>query len=142
LSTICGISKKDIIKSPAPEASGRGFYIYRKVNRFKKHISIFLLSVLGFATIPTPLFHTLFADHTDAAENHCQYYHKELGRHIEEQQDHCDVFKAITPLYDAVKVNYDLKVYETLVQVYKVTEVSSIAFSAPLNLPARAPPVA
>lgn len=102
----------------------------------------FLILVMGFISLPAPLLHAFFADHTDAVDNHCRYYHKDLGCHVEEQQDHCDIFRTHTPLYDAVKINYDLQVYETAVSIYKACEISAFSFGVPLNLPARAPPVA
>jgi hypothetical protein len=112
------------------------------MNRLKKHIAGFLLLVFTLGVIPAPLFHDLFADHTDEAENHCHYYHKDLGRHIEQQQSHCDVFKANTPLYDALKVDQDLTPDLILISPYKTGETSVYFFSTPLDLPARAPPIA
>jgi hypothetical protein len=112
------------------------------MNKFKKHIAGFLLLVFTLGVIPASLFHDLFANHTDEAENHCRYYHKDLGRHIEQQQNHCDVFKAKTPLYDTLKADRNLSPYLILVSPYKTGEISVYFFSIPLNLPARAPPVA
>ena len=98
--------------------------------------------VFGLASFPAPVLHDIFADHTDAANNHCQYYHKDLGCHIEEQQEHCDVFKANTPLYDALKVCQDFRVYVSVVSLYKGEEISPLYATKPLNLPSRAPPTA
>jgi hypothetical protein len=112
------------------------------MQKCKKHISYFLLTVFILAVIPAPIFHELFANHTDEAENHCNFYHKNLGRHVEQQQNHCDVFKANTPLYDALQIDQDLAVGLTLISLYKGGEISSYAFSSPIDLPARAPPAA
>jgi hypothetical protein len=111
-------------------------------NKLKQYISCFLLLVLGFTSLPAPLLHKVFANHTDAEENHCHYYHKALGTHVEEQQDHCEIFKANTPLYDAIKIYHDFTSFAIVVSEYKIPEISIASFSTPLNLPARAPPVA
>jgi hypothetical protein len=112
------------------------------MKRTKRYIAALLLLVMGFTVIPAHVFHELFADHTDAAENHCNFYHKDLGRHVEEQQNHCDVFKANTPVYDAVTLTADLTRYQTTSTQYESHEVSTLRLSAALNIPARAPPVA
>lgn len=112
------------------------------VGRIKKHISIFLLAVFSLVVIPAPFLHELFADHQDAADNHCRYYHKDLGRHVEQQENHCDIFKADTPIYDALKIEHDLTRTLTLVSVYISGTVSSFLFSLTPHLPARAPPIA
>ena len=113
------------------------------MNKLKKHIAGFLLIIFTSGIIiPAPLFHHLFANHNDAADNHCQYYHKDLGRHLEEKENHCDVFKANTPLYDALKINQDFNVSVTYVSPSKVREIKGYSFSIAGNLPARAPPVA
>ncbi|MGZ4027701.1 MAG: hypothetical protein ACXVP6_02330 [Bacteroidia bacterium] len=100
-----------------------------------------MLSVFILAVIPAPLFHEVFANHTDVAENHCRFYHKDLGTHLEEQQDHCDVFKANTTLYDAVKFNPVLSSPLTLISSYKQGIRVSYTTSRSIKLPARAPPV-
>src|ERR1700752_2757894 len=112
------------------------------MQQFKKHIACFLLLVFTLGVIPAPLLHHAFANHIDAADNHCNYYHKDLGRHVEEQQNHCDVFKTQTPLYDALKVQQNFNNSLTLILEYKIGEVFPYSFSSPLNLPSRAPPVA
>jgi len=112
------------------------------MERLKKQISLFLLLVFGLASFPAPVLHDLLADHTDAADNHCRYYHKDLGRHIEEQQEHCDVFKTNTPLYDALKVQNDIKLYVCVISAYTGSEIAPLYATKPLNLPSRAPPTA
>jgi len=112
------------------------------VKKTKKYTAIFLLAIFGFAMLPTSLLHEFFADHTDAADNHCHFYHKDLGRHVEEKETHCDAFKANTPLYDALKIEHDFSLSVTFVSEYKASAVSAYSFSTPLHLPARAPPVA
>ena len=108
--------------------------------KLKRNISLLLLAIIAFATMPAPLLHDLLADHTDAAENHCRYYHKDLGCHVEEQQEHCHVFKTQTPLYDAVKVAPELKLFENKAPAYIIASLNAVPFSAPLGLPARGPP--
>ena len=98
--------------------------------------------VLGFTSLPAPLLHKVFADHTDAQENHCRFYHKDLGRHVEQQEDHCDIFNANTPLYDAVKISHDFTSFATIISECKNTRTAALPFFAPLDLPARAPPIA
>lgn len=112
------------------------------MRRLKQYISVFLLLVLGFASLPAPLLHKVFANHTDVEENHCHYYHKDLGCHLEEKQEHCDIFKANTPLYDAVKINHDFTSFALVVSEFKIPEINLISFSHSCNIPARAPPVA
>lgn len=112
------------------------------MQQFKKHISCFLLLVFTLAVIPAPLLHQLFANHTDAVDNHCNYYHKDLGTHFEEQQNHCDVFKTLTPLYDAVKVSQDFTLSLLLISEYKSSEIFSYSLAKSIQLPSRAPPLA
>lgn len=112
------------------------------MNKLKQYISLVLLLVLGFTSLPAPLLHKVFANHTDAEENYCHYYHKALGTHVEAQEDHCEIFNANTPLYDALKVNHDFTSFAVIVSEYKIQEIIIASFSTPHNLPARAPPVA
>jgi len=99
------------------------------------------LAVFSLAVIPAPLLHELFAAHTDVADNHCKFYHKGLGRHIEEKQNHCDIFKADTPVYDALKVSSEFSLSLIVISEYKSSEIFSYSFAKSLRLPARAPPV-
>jgi hypothetical protein len=92
--------------------------------------------------VPAPIVHDLFASHTDAAENHCRYYHKDLGCHLEEQQEHCDLFKTNTPLYDALAVGHVISLYVTCGADYKSIRPCPVSWRQLRNLPARAPPTA
>lgn len=119
----------------------KGLYI-SFVAGMKRYISILLLTVFAIAVLPAPALHEWFADHTDAAENHCRFYHKDLGCHIEKQQEHCDLFKTQTPLYDAAKVQPDLGLFCIVEHAYHSGPVSCLRFSPAHHLPSRAPPVA
>jgi hypothetical protein len=111
------------------------------VPKFRKHIAAFLLSVFCLGILPAPLLHDILSNHTDAADNHCQYYHKALGTHVEEKQEHCPVFHPQTPLYDAVTVKQELNPTFFLISEHKLC-IAEIYFSSSLSLlPARAPPV-
>jgi len=112
------------------------------MQRMKKSIASFLLAVFSLVVIPAPLLHEIFANHTDVADNHCCFYHKNLGKHIEEKQNHCDIFKADTPVYYALKVGHDFQLSLIVISEYKTGEVSSCSFAKVLRLPARAPPLA
>ncbi len=112
------------------------------MQRWKKPISLFLLAVFSLVVLPASLVHEFFADHKDAQENHCRFYHKDLGRHVEQQEEHCAIFKTDTPLYDAVKISHTFKISLVVISEYKTVEISTYSFSKPLNLPARAPPLA
>ena len=112
------------------------------MNRLKKYIAGFLLSVFALGVIPAPIFHEVFADHTDAVDNHCRYFHKDIGTHIEEHQNHCDIFNADTPLYDAVKIEQTLVSPLTIISRYKTGETFSFSLARALRLPSRAPPIA
>jgi hypothetical protein len=112
------------------------------MKKWRKALAAFLLAVFSVVALPAPVLHELFANHTDVADNHCRYYHKDLGRHIEEQQTHCDIFKANTPLYDAVTVSQEFTFYTTVITYYKAAQPAALSLSAPLHLPARAPPAA
>lgn len=109
--------------------------------KLKRNISILLLAIIGFATMPAHLLHDLLANHTDASENHCRYYHKDLGCHVEEQQEHCHVFKTQTPLYDVLKLAPEIKLYQSKSAGYLSAALHATPFSAPLSIPARAPPI-
>jgi hypothetical protein len=111
-------------------------------SHIRKYTATLLLLVFSYTVIPTPLFHSLFAGHTDTCENYCDYYHKNAGTHIEGSQTHCDIFKTITPLYDAVVLNHDFIISALVISEYKTGEVITSSSSALPILPARAPPVA
>jgi len=112
------------------------------MQKWRKALAAFLLTVFSVVALPAPVLHELFANHTDVADNHCRYYHKDLGRHVEEQQTHCDIFKTNTPLYDAVNITHDLTGYVTVVTSYRSGALTALPLSSPIHLPARAPPVA
>ncbi len=108
----------------------------------KRYIASFLLLVLGFNALPAHLLHEVFAHHTDAAENHCKFYHKDLGRHIEQKEDHCDVFKTNTPLYDAVTLQHNFTPFSKVVSIYRSDLPAFSGNISSYDLPARAPPIA
>ena len=112
------------------------------MQKVKKHIAVFLLLVFSLVALPPSLLHNAFANHVDTADNHCDYYHKALGTHIESSHTSCDIFKANTPVYDALKVVHTLAVFRVVISHYKTTDVSSYSHTANISLPARAPPVA
>lgn len=107
----------------------------------KKYLALFLLLVISFTAAPAPLLHNLLADHTDAAENHCRFYHKDLGCHIEEQQEHCDIFKTNTPLYDAIALAQDFTCFPAHASPHKRPDADRIGHAPILLIPARAPPI-
>jgi len=109
-------------------------------SNIKKYIATLLLFVFSYSILPASLFHSLFADHTDTEDNYCNYYHKDIGTHLEEKQVHCEILKVVTPLYDAVKVNHHIDAFLTVISTCKDFRISSYAFETPLNLPSRGPP--
>jgi len=108
----------------------------------KKHIAVFLLLVFSMVALPPSVWHSAFANHSDTADNYCDYYHKDLGTHVESQHTSCDIFKANTPVYDALKVLQTISVFRTVISQYKIAGVSSVSFTSKISLPARAPPIA
>gem|GEM_PF-1216313 len=118
------------------------FYIFAAVQKIKKHISIFLLLVFSLVALPPSVLHNAFANHTDTADNYCDYFHKDLGTHIESTHTSCDIFKTNTPVYDALTVALTVSVFRIVISQYKISEVSSVSYTSKINLPARAPPIA
>ncbi|MEO8760085.1 MAG: hypothetical protein ABI448_04290 [Bacteroidia bacterium] len=112
------------------------------MQKIKKHITLFLLLVFSLVALPPSVLHSAFANHTDTADNYCHYYHKDLGTHIECSHTSCDIFKANTPIYDALKVLHTLFVFRVVISQYKIAEVSAASHTAKISLPARAPPIA
>ncbi len=112
------------------------------MQKAKKHIAVFLLLVFSFVALPPSLLHKAFANHTDTADNYCDYYHKDLGTHIEGSHTSCDIFKTNTPVYDALKVLNTLSAFRVVISHYKIAEVSTTSYTSKISLPARAPPIA
>lgn len=112
------------------------------MGKAKRHIAIFLLAVFSVVMLPTSLWHTAFANHTDIADNYCDFYHKDLGTHLENSHTSCDIFKTNTPVYDALKVLNTFAVFRVVISQYKTDEVSSTSYTTKIDLPARAPPIA
>lgn len=112
------------------------------MQKIKKHISIFLLLVFSLVALPPSVLHNAFANHTDTADNYCDYFHKDLGTHIESTHTSCDIFKTNTPVYDALTVALTVSVFRIVISQYKISEVSSVSYTSKINLPARAPPIA
>jgi hypothetical protein len=118
------------------------FYIFAAVQKIKKHIAIFLLLVFSLVALPPSVLHSAFADHTDTADNYCDFYHKDLGTHVESSHTSCDIFKTNTPVYDVLTVQYTVSVFRVVVSQHKIAEVSSVSHKVKISLPARAPPIA
>ena len=112
------------------------------MQKIKKHIAVFLLLVFSLVALPTSLLHDAFANHTDTVDNYCDYYHKDLGTHVENSHTRCDIFKTNTPVYDALKVLHTFSVFRVVISQYKIAEIFSASYSPKISLPARAPPIA
>ena len=108
----------------------------------KKYIAGFLLLVFSLVALPPSVLHNAFANHTDTADNYCDFYHKDLGTHIESSHTSCDIFKTNTPVYDALTVAHTVSVFRVVISQHKITEVSSASRTSKISLPARAPPIA
>ncbi len=120
-----------------------GKFLYICVmQKAKRHIAIFLLAVFSMGMVPPALWHKAFANHVDTADNYCDFYHKDLGTHIEDAHTSCDVFKANTPVYDALTVNNDVAVFRVIISQYKEIRVLPYSHTSKISLPARAPPIA
>lgn len=118
------------------------FLYIRIMQSIKKQIAIFLLFVFSLVALPPSLLHKAFANHTDTADNYCDYFHKDIGTHIESTHTNCDVFKTNTPVYDALKVLHTLSVFRIVISQYKALNVFSYSYVSKISLPARAPPIA
>ena len=118
------------------------FYIFALVQKIKKFIAGFLLLVFSLVALPPSLLHSAFANHTDTADNYCDFYHKDLGTHIESSHTTCDIFKTNTPVYDALTVSHVISVFRVVISQHKITEVTSVSYNSKISLPARAPPTA
>ena len=112
------------------------------MQKIKKHIAIFLLLVFSLIALPPSVLHNAFANHTDTADNYCDYYHKDLGTHIESSHTSCGIFKTNTPIYDALTVPNTISVFRVVSSQYKIADVSSVSYTPQISLPARAPPTA
>ncbi len=108
----------------------------------KKYIAIFLLLVFSLVALPPSVLHSAFANHTDTADNYCDYFHKDLGTHVESSHTSCDIFKTNTPVYNALEVLHTLSVFRVVISQYKIVAVFSTSYSPKISLPARAPPIA
>ncbi|HKC69151.1 MAG TPA: hypothetical protein VKG26_13025 [Bacteroidia bacterium] len=72
-------------------------------------------------------------------ENYCDCYHKDIGTHVENEQTHCGVFNAQTPLYDAVTVNNHAAVFRIILSVYHVPKFLLISLKLILVFHFRGP---
>jgi hypothetical protein len=108
--------------------------------KLRKYISCLLLLVFSYSSLPHSLFHKLFAGHTDTVENFCDYYHKDIGTHVENEQTHCYVFNAQTPLYDAVTVTNSVTAFRTIISVYQTPKISPYIIETNLRVSSRGPP--
>ena len=112
------------------------------MQKIKKHIAVFLLLVFSLVALPPSVLHNAFANHTDTADNYCDYFHKDLGIHVESAHTSCDIFKTNTPVYDALTILHSVSVFRIVISQYKITDVSSVSYTSKISLPARAPPIA
>ena len=112
------------------------------MQKIKKHIAILLLLVFSLVALPPSLWHSAFANHTDTTDNYCDYYHKDLGTHIESSHTSCDIFKTNTPVYDALKVLNAASVFRVVISQYKEVSILTYSHNSNISLPARAPPIA
>jgi hypothetical protein len=112
------------------------------MQKIKKHIAVFLLLVFSLVALPPSVLHNAFANHIDTQDNYCDYFHKDLGTHLESSHTSCDIFKTNTPVYDALKVFQSFSVFRVVISQYKIAEVFSASYSLRISLPARAPPIA
>ena len=112
------------------------------MQKIKNHIAVFLLLVFSLVALPPSVLHNVFANHTDTADNHCDYFHKDLGTHVESAHTSCDIFKTNTPVYDALQVLHTVSIFRIVLSQYKITDVSSASHTSKISLPARAPPIA
>jgi len=108
----------------------------------KKHIAVFLLLVFSIVALPPSVLHKAFANHTDTADNYCDYYHKDLGTHVESSHTSCDIFKTNSPVYNALNVLHAPSVFRVVISQHKIVAVFSTSYSPIILLPARAPPIA
>ena len=112
------------------------------MQKIKKHIAFFLLVVFSLVALPPSLLHDAFANHTDRADNYCDYYHKDIGTHIESAHNSCDIFKTNTPVYDALTVLNTVSAFRVVISQYKAIQVHPYSYTSKLSLPARGPPTA
>ena len=112
------------------------------MQKVKKHIAVLLVLFFSLVVLPTSLWHSAFANHTDTADNFCDYYHKNLGTHIESSHTSCDIFKTNTPVYDALKVLHTLSVFRVVISQDKGVRILPYSYNPNIRLPARAPPIA
>jgi hypothetical protein len=110
------------------------------MQRIKKHIAVLLLLVFSLAALPHSLLHKAFANHTDTEDNYCDFYHKDLGTHLEGAHTNCDIFKTNTPIYDALTVTNDVTAYRTIISVYQVSKLSPYIVETNLSVSSRGPP--
>jgi hypothetical protein len=112
------------------------------VQKIKKHIAVFLLLVFSLVALPPSVLHNAFANHIDTADNYCDYFHKDLGTHVESSHTSCDIFKTNTPVYNALQVLHTLSVFRIVISQYNIVDASSASHTSKISLPARAPPIA
>ena len=111
------------------------------MQKIKKYIASFLLLVFSLVALPPSVLHNAFANHTDTVDNYCDFYHKDLGTHVESSHTSCDVFKTNTPVYDALAIQPSGSIFRVVISQLKLTEVSSVSCTLKISLPARAPPI-
>jgi hypothetical protein len=111
------------------------------VQKIKKYIAVFLLLIFSLVALPPSVLHNAFANHTDTADNYCDFYHKDLGTHIESTHTTCDIFKTNSPIYDSLTVLHIASAFHVVISLYNITDVSSVSHKVKINLPARAPPI-
>ena len=112
------------------------------MQKLKKHIAVFLLLVFSLASAPPALWHKAFANHVDTEDNYCDFYHKDLGTHVEGSHTSCDILKTQTLLYDALNVENTVSVFRIIISQHTISNFSADFSSFEIRLPARAPPIA
>jgi hypothetical protein len=110
------------------------------VQKIKKYIAGFLLLVFSLVALPPSMLHNTFANHTDTEDNYCNYFHKDLGTHVEGTHTSCDIFKTNTPIYDVLTIYHSVSVFRVVISQHKIAEVFSTSRTPKISLPVRAPP--
>lgn len=113
------------------------------MQKFKKHISVFLLAIFAWLLLPVSMLHSAFAGHEDTDDDtECHLLHSQLGTHFEKQHTHCGIFNANTPLYDSPKLAPAVKVLVASISISYPRIQPSYHHLRTLHLPSRAPPTA
>jgi len=104
----------------------------------KKYISTFLLLVFTWVVLPPSFVHEFFANHHDTE---CLTDHSPDTTQVESVHKHCDVFKTITPLYDAPTLTLFEKPVRRLIAEFHTPSDSFYFNSSLFTSNSRGPPV-